>query len=39
MRMKYIFMRLSCALHGHDWRRTSSPYGNHVRCWRCYLAR
>jgi hypothetical protein len=37
--MKYLFTRLSCALHGHQWHQTTSPAGNFLRCWRCYLER
>jgi len=33
--MRYLKLRISCALHGHDWREITSPVGIRHRCRRC----
>jgi hypothetical protein len=37
--MRYLKMRISCMVHGHDWRETSGSSGAYHRCWRCYSER
>jgi hypothetical protein len=37
--MKFIQKRLGCLFHGHQWYRTSSPFGAYTLCRHCQSTR